>query len=405
MMNRFFTLFIVGLFPFTILNGLSAAPIISILLFILSIQLLDNMNFNVLVNKKTILLLLFFIWCLITCCWSFDPYRSFITWIKVVTLVIIGVVISYNIHNLKKDYIFKVMNYLTISILGGIIVFFTEVCSGGYLSYFFYKIFYRDSHFVFQLFFLDRGCALLSVLLWPVVGFLLYNNDILLALLLYVVTLFLLFISDSSSSYLAYIISSLVALSLFFTRFRVAKIFLVGVMSFFVVMPIFSYLQPYYVKQISPFIADSTVHRLYIWKFIINKIMDHLVKGWGYAASSKIPIDNLSDMIEYNGYLWSPLPLHPHNHMLQVLLETGVIGLVFFMFITYNLLMSIISLASSKKFKNHRVLLWQVTSIACFTNYFIIGAISFSMWQSWWVLSGMFTFIIVNMCKFYMVDH
>jgi len=45
----------------------------------------------------------------------------------------------------------------------------------------------------------------------------------------------------------------------------------------------------------------------------------------------------------------------------------------------------------SKKHKNYALV-----SYACFINYYVIGMISYSIWQSWWVSSGIWVAIMMK---------
>lgn len=82
-----------------------------------------------------------------------------------------------------------------------------------------------------------------------------------------------------------------------------------------------------------PWLKNSAHHRLSIWRFTSEHIVQHPVIGWGMSGSRFIP--NADEVIVYTrpiggglySYFHEPnLPLHPHNAVLQWWLELGAVG-------------------------------------------------------------------------------
>lgn len=93
-------------------------------------------------------------------------------------------------------------------------------------------------------------------------------------------------------------------------------------------------------------------------------------------------------MINYNGEKWHPLPLHPHNNILQITLELGIIGLILFLCLVYKYLKQINNIKSSN---------FRAASYSCFINYYIIGMISYNIWQIWWISSGIWVLVLMKL--------
>lgn len=77
----------------------------------------------------------------------------------------------------------------------------------------------------------------------------------------------------------------------------------------------------------------SALHRIYIWNFVVDRIADKPLFGWGLDAARRMPGgeetvtlgQTCPDAIPVVG---QKLPLHPHNAILQAWLELGGAGVV-----------------------------------------------------------------------------
>ncbi len=107
--------------------------------------------------------------------------------------------------------------------------------------------------------------------------------------------------------------------------------------------------------------------RLEIWTFTLARWLEDPFLGWGLDASRTFP---------------HFIPLHPHDGALQMWFELGAPGAVlaaaFFGFLFWR-----IGEAAGER-------VFAATACATITVYLVIGAISFSLWQEWWVCLGAF---------------
>ena len=326
---------------------------------------------------------LFVSWSIFSGVWSINIFASLWLSISTFSIILISFILQDNISvvddnvGLQK----KIKVFLIAGIVAAIILFFIEKNSHGILSRSFRQLFQSNTKEYF-LYMLDRGCALLSVTSWIVIGILIKNKQYWYALVLYIVVFYLLSISDGLASFLGFICGGFVFIlgALFAERFyKLLRIsILIGAVSL-----------PFIVYNISPrdlsdkytnFIADSAKHRLFIWNFVANKILEKPIIGFGIGAAKFISIDE-DEMIDYHQYHWSPLPLHPHNNILQILLDLGLVGFLLLLITINKWLKKISNSMSNNKY-------FCIVGYACFVNYLIIGMISYSVWQLWWVYIG-----------------
>lgn len=106
-------------------------------------------------------------------------------------------------------------------------------------------------------------------------------------------------------------------------------------------------------------------HRLNIWAYTANLIVEHALRGWGIDASRTFPA----------------IPLHTHNAALQLWLELGSVGAAlaaaFFAWVVY------------------RIVAWTgddrrdgAMAAGTLVSYLVIGGLSFGVWQEWWLALG-----------------
>lgn len=112
-------------------------------------------------------------------------------------------------------------------------------------------------------------------------------------------------------------------------------------------------------------LGASWAARLDIWSFTAEQTLEHPVIGWGLDASRA----------------FQPFMLHPHSAPLQVWLELGLVGAALFAGAWF----AITRVASR----------FGPQGLAAAAAYFTIGALSFGVWQEWWLGLGALTAIWV----------
>jgi O-antigen ligase len=118
--------------------------------------------------------------------------------------------------------------------------------------------------------------------------------------------------------------------------------------------------------------------RLNIWTFAADQIQHHPFRGWGLDASRTFG---------------PAIPLHTHNAELQLWLELGAIGAalagVFFCWLTYEVT------RLSERSRGEAAM-----AAGALVSYLVIGALSFGVWQEWWLALGAVTLIACGLARF-----
>ncbi|MDB5457677.1 MAG: O-antigen polymerase [Caulobacter sp.] len=117
--------------------------------------------------------------------------------------------------------------------------------------------------------------------------------------------------------------------------------------------------------------------RLDIWAYVADHIQTHPLRGWGMDASRAFG---------------PAIPLHPHNAPLQLWLELGAVGVAlataFLCWIAY----AIVRMAEEARGE-------AAMAAGVLATYLTIGALSFGVWQEWWLALGALAFIACNLAR------
>jgi O-antigen ligase len=126
-------------------------------------------------------------------------------------------------------------------------------------------------------------------------------------------------------------------------------------------------------------IKHSGQHRIEIWHFAAERILDRPLLGWGFNASRYVP--NGDEVSHFLPPGQSLIPLHPHDAFLQVWLELGAVGAV---------------IAGGILLLGLRAIGQWPAAVARFTlpGYaagLVIAGLAFGIWQSWWMATLAFS--------------
>jgi len=117
---------------------------------------------------------------------------------------------------------------------------------------------------------------------------------------------------------------------------------------------------------------SSLTHRLGIWSFVIERIDERPVLGWGFDSSRWMPGGH--EAFKRNAEL---LPLHPHDAALQLRLDLGIPGVVLGVSFVLALFRAI---ARSPGDADERAL-----QLAFAVAAFVFAAFSYNLWHVWWL--------------------
>lgn len=233
---------------------------------------------------------------------------------------------------------------------------------------------------------IKRGITVLALLIWPVRMVLRRSLSPLALTALTTVIVAVIFLGHSSTAKLATAIGIAVTLASLAWPRRTSAMVGALLVTVTLSMPLAAYSlpSPRYTFQHWAFLAPSAHHRVTIWGFTAQRIAEHPLLGWGMNASRGFPggdhevvVRRYVDGIRVAELTESMLPLHPHNAVLQLWLELGVIGAVTFGTFLAWLLSRIGRVPIPMR--------GDLTVLA--TAAFIMAAGSFGFWQGWWQAS------------------
>ncbi|MBF0355171.1 MAG: methyltransferase domain-containing protein [Alphaproteobacteria bacterium] len=122
-------------------------------------------------------------------------------------------------------------------------------------------------------------------------------------------------------------------------------------------------------------IGWSSLHRLHIWSFALERWHEKPLIGWGLDASRDVP-GGRTPVPGFVGVEY--MPLHPHNGALQSWLELGFVGTLAFVFVLWRLARGVAGQT------NHKAMM---AGAALMGGYAAQGMLSFGLWQNWWLAS------------------
>jgi O-antigen ligase len=120
-------------------------------------------------------------------------------------------------------------------------------------------------------------------------------------------------------------------------------------------------------------LTSSIRHRVEIWDFTAQRIMEQPIFGHGLDASRHI--DNHGAVTRFNRPGAPIIPLHPHNMFLQVWLELGTVGAVFGAW-----MLGAVILATRRLDPPTQRFVLPAAGATLFMQ-----STSFGAWQTWWV--------------------
>ena len=171
----------------------------------------------------------------------------------------------------------------------------------------------------------NRGLINLMLFAWPAALILLDRGKRWLALGLLLAAFIAVFAGVSNSAQLAVAVSVLAAALAFALPRAVptalAAVAVIGVLSAPFVVPVALAPATYQSRLEDRYY--SSLHRLYIWEFVSQRIHERALTGWGHDSSPQIPGGD--EKLPHGG---NYINVHPHNGSLQVWLEEGAVGAV-----------------------------------------------------------------------------
>jgi O-antigen ligase len=120
-------------------------------------------------------------------------------------------------------------------------------------------------------------------------------------------------------------------------------------------------------------VPGSGLHRAYIYDFVLERIWQRPLVGWGLESSSLLPgSEHVVPALQRR-----LLPSHPHNAVLEIWVELGAVGAGLAAALLWLCLRSIEGRITGRPER--------AAALAAFTAFFSISMLSFSLWATWWL--------------------
>ncbi len=376
-----------------ILSGLSLA--ITTTTFFLAMVFFNRKHITIKILKHRSEILFFFL-LLISASWSSQPLYASIMAVSLI-LLISPFYLTFNNINILSTEMKYTYKYLTWGFIGALFLFYFEYFTSGILNSSFRILFQANSSsYHFMLYNLDRGCVMLSLLAWVIIAYNFSKGRNYLNLIIYALTIITLYISDSLAAFVGFLLGGMLFILLSFRIFLNPKILSASVIC--ISLLFLAVIKNYDANQIiNEFdsMPISAKHRIFIWKHTMNLFETKPLLGYGFGESRFI--DSQKDYTIYNDIKLLLFPTHPHNNLLQLLLENGIIGLTFYLtlicsyiFRWHSLFKSMINNSDKKYMNVYR------TGVACLACLFVISMISFNIWQPWFVCTYLWVGIYMS---------
>lgn len=365
--------------PLALLGGLSAGATVPLWLLAMLLKLRSSITLPKLSSLKLEGLLLG--WTLLSCFWSPSLMLSFKYYIPLALGVAGYLVVKTSYQNSNDKFLPLTTPYLVLGMLLAAILFLLEYFTEGFIGGNFRLIIQNKEIFLLNM--LDRGCSFLSCLAWVLIAILLLRKKYLTLAIFYFLVFMLLMVSDSLAAFVAFVAAGIVFGLGNLLGGRFLHLVTIGLIAGSLTMPICFYsFSPLDLSNKYDFLPLSAKHRIFIWSFTSHRMLEKPVLGHGFAYSKTLKLPG-EEMVHYEGIELNPFSSHPHNNVLQVFLETGIIGLVLFLALIIKYLRQITyNFALGDR--------GEATIYAAFINYYIIGMISYNIWQWWWVCTAVF---------------
>ncbi|WP_170958931.1 O-antigen ligase family protein [Magnetospirillum sp. 15-1] len=134
-----------------------------------------------------------------------------------------------------------------------------------------------------------------------------------------------------------------------------------------------------------PQFSTSALHRMVIWNFTAEHIIERPILGWGLESSRWIPgaDDDTRVTVKRNGddavMPLTHLPLHPHNAPLQWWLELGLVGAAI---LAYGIIRVTGALPAALDRAS------RFTAFGTTGAVLAVSCVSFGAWQKWWLAAA-----------------
>ncbi len=315
------------------------------------------------------------IWALVSSIWANEQASAFTGALHLTGNLFAGFLFFAGVRALDAEQQARISGFLTVGWFAGLAVIAIEIIFRGPIFLALYNAQFEIMADTVGPFWLKTGTAVLIILVWPVMIALRRSWGIAAAAAAFIAVLILAYQVKYLAGVGALALGAVIAGLAYLSARRVAMIIaVIGV--------VVSLAAPSVIVQFGTiqetitrfdFLPNAARHRIGIWSFTAARIAEHPLLGWGMNASKEMA-GGRDALLDANGInLGQSLPLHPHNAVLQLWLELGVVGAAVYCIV----LVALASLAA--RVPNAPLALGQ------FVSALVIANVSYGIWQAWWI--------------------
>jgi O-antigen ligase len=300
--------------------------------------------------------------------WSFEPLRAFLLSARIAALLAAGLFLHAVLNRLDEAARTQAGNWLLAGIGLALVALYLEPALDFPILSLFQNLAFVSAVSENRL---NRGAVAVAILCWPASAFLWRRAGPWVAMCLPAIVLGALAFLSSLSAGFGLIAAAATAI-IATTHRRTGRIVLVAAtLVAMAVSPLAG--QKFYEAglQDADWLPKSAAHRVEIWHFTVQRIMEKPVFGWGFDAARGM--NRLTTDAEASGR--NPIALHPHNAPLQILLELGIVGAMMALAIAWILIQRLETLPKRER------ILGQATYMAALA----ISCTAWGLWQNQWL--------------------
>lgn len=309
-----------------------------------------------------------FAWCAITAIWAFEPVESLVLAGRIMVLFAAGFVLFDGIGSLDDAARARAGYFLSAGVAAALILMAVERA----LDFPLFRLsrgLSTDDYVPTYIF--NRGATAVAMLAWPTAAFLWQRGLGRAALAVPVAAGAVISFLASGAAVVGLAAGLLAALlGLAHRRAGRAIVVLASVVVLLGSPLIAKELQRMEYRE-ATWLSASAKHRVEIWNFALDRIVDRPLLGWGFDASRNIGARNP----QLNDAGWAAFPLHPHNGALQVLLELGAVGLAIAGALLWFAARRLERLPDVPR----------AFGQALFVTTLAIASTAYGLWQNWWI--------------------
>jgi len=324
----------------------------------------------------TILLGAVVLWALISASWALDSFLAFRGSGKLLGNVTIGILLLGLALKLRDEYPPKYLGY---ALTAGMVIALSATTIDSLFNQPFSALIYGGPITVNAIgfYWLNASTAILIVMVWPLMVFLIAEKKLIWGLGILAWLTWVTQLIGFNTGLVVIGIGAVLFIPLLLLRNRAFAI-----LSVLIAATIF--LSPFVLPRVfdpevyAPVeaVPKPLVHRMYIWKFASDRLLEKPFAGWGMNAARIIPGGKERATDEFRDSYGEFLPLHPHNAGLQIWLELGIPGTLAFAALLVILLQRARALGLAGVAAPFLLLQ--------FLSAFLFSEVSFGIWQSWW---------------------